>query len=70
LLADPELSVVLFDRIGWADADYQRWSQQAAADGRILCLPTQWQGRTVLRLAFVNPDTSPAAVLDALGTMR
>jgi glutamate/tyrosine decarboxylase-like PLP-dependent enzyme len=70
LVRYPELSVLLFERPGW-DADQLRaWSRQAALEGTILCLPTMWQGRTVLRLAFVNPDTDPARVLAALDTLR
>ena len=36
----------------------------------ILCVPTKWRGRTVLRLAFVNPDTQPAHVIEVLETLR
>jgi hypothetical protein len=36
----------------------------------ILCIPTKWHGRTVLRLAFVNPDTQPARVIEVLDTLR
>lgn len=70
LVQPPELSVLLFERPGWDDAQYQQWSRRAALDGSILCLPTRWQGRTVLRLAFVNPDTRPARVLEVLDTLR
>ena len=47
LLLEPTLSVVLFDRPGWDDAAYLRWSRRLALEGRILCIPTQWKGRTV-----------------------
>jgi len=42
------------------------WSRRLALEGRILCIPTKWQGRTVLRLAFVNPSTEVDQVLDVL----
>ncbi len=32
----------------------------------ILCVPTRWHGRTVLRLAFVNPSTDADRVLEVL----
>ena len=70
LVAPPELSVVMFERPGWAAADYQAWSRQAALDGSILCVPTRWRGRTVLRLAFVNPETDPDRVLEVLDSLR
>jgi glutamate/tyrosine decarboxylase-like PLP-dependent enzyme len=61
LVREPELSVVLFDRPGWAPEHYRAWSQRAAVEGAILCVPT---------LAFVNPDTDPDRVLEALATLR
>ncbi len=66
LLAEPTLSVVLFDRPGWADRDYHRWSVERSHEGSMLCVPTRWQGRTVLRLVFVNPATQADAVLAVL----
>jgi glutamate/tyrosine decarboxylase-like PLP-dependent enzyme len=66
LLLEPTLSVVLFERPGWDDAAYLRWSRRLALEGRILCIPTQWKGRTVLRLAFVNPATEADHVLEVL----
>jgi glutamate/tyrosine decarboxylase-like PLP-dependent enzyme len=66
LLLEPTLSVVLFERPGWDDATYLRWSRRLALEGRILCIPTQWKGRTVLRLAFVNPATEADHVLEVL----
>ena len=67
LLLEPTLSVVLFERAGWDDMAYRRWSRRLALEGRILCVPTQWKGRTVLRLAFVNPATEADRVLEVLG---
>ena len=69
LVAPPELSVVLFERVGWTDAEYAAWSAHLSREGMMLCLPTRWHGRTVLRLAFVNPSTDPARVLELLGRM-
>jgi glutamate/tyrosine decarboxylase-like PLP-dependent enzyme len=70
LVCEPELSVLLFERPGWELPDYARWSKRAAADGVILCVPTQWQGRTVLRLAFVNPATDADRVIEVLPSLR
>lgn len=66
LLREPDLSVLLFRRPGWDQTAYQRWSQRLARAGVILCIPTRHEGETVLRLAFVNPETDPAAVIDVL----
>jgi glutamate/tyrosine decarboxylase-like PLP-dependent enzyme len=70
LVHPPELSVVLFERPGWTPEQYAEWSHRQALAGTILCVPTTWRGRAVLRLAFVNPDTDPDRVLEALETLR
>jgi glutamate/tyrosine decarboxylase-like PLP-dependent enzyme len=70
LVCEPELSVLLFERPGWDDDAYAVWSKALAMKGVILCIPTKWHGRTVLRLAFVNPDTQPARVIEVLDTLR
>ncbi|WP_394216183.1 pyridoxal phosphate-dependent decarboxylase family protein [Brachybacterium vulturis] len=68
LLAEPELSVVLFRRPGWSPAAYRRWSQRLAREGTVLCVPTAVDGEIALRLAFVNPSTDPQAVIEVLRT--
>ncbi|MGZ0213257.1 MAG: pyridoxal phosphate-dependent decarboxylase family protein [Actinomycetales bacterium] len=70
LVREPELSVLLFVRTGWTAEQYSAWSKQVAHDGVILCVPTKWRGQTVLRLAFVNPDTEASKVMAALETLR
>ena len=70
LICEPELSVLLFERPGWDHDAYASWSNALAKQGAILCVPTKWHGRTVLRLAFVNPDTQPARVIEVLDTLR
>jgi glutamate/tyrosine decarboxylase-like PLP-dependent enzyme len=70
LVCEPELSVLLFERPGWDEDAYAVWSNAMAKKGVILCVPTKWRGRTMLRLAFVNPDTQPARVIEVLDTLR
>jgi glutamate/tyrosine decarboxylase-like PLP-dependent enzyme len=69
LVREPDLTVMLFERPGWTAAQYHAWSRAQALAGTILCLPTGYQGRTVLRLAFVNPATRAADVLAVLESM-
>ncbi len=66
LTAEPELSVILFERPGWTDTDYHTWSDTLAHEGRMLCVPTTWRDRTVLRLVFINPATDPDKVIGIL----
>ncbi len=58
LLVEPELSVVLFRRIGWDPARYQAWSDEELAADRSFIVPTTWQGEVVLRFCIVNPLTT------------
>jgi glutamate/tyrosine decarboxylase-like PLP-dependent enzyme len=70
LVHEPDLTVMLFERLGWDAERYQEWSRSQALAGIILCLPTRYQGRIVLRLAFVNPATRAADVLAVLEAMH
>ncbi len=58
LIMQPELSVVLFRRVGWTPQHYQTWSDHLLADGVAFVVPTAWAGETVLRLCIVNPRTT------------
>ncbi|HEY5664630.1 MAG TPA: pyridoxal-dependent decarboxylase [Ilumatobacter sp.] len=58
LVMEPELSVVLFRRVGWQPDDYQAWSDRALADGLALVVPTVHRGETMFRFCFVNPTTT------------
>jgi len=62
--------VLLFERPGYSPEDYARWSDRTAEAGLMLCVPTRWTGDTVLRLAFVNPNTRADEVLAVLDTLR
>jgi glutamate/tyrosine decarboxylase-like PLP-dependent enzyme len=70
LVCEPELSVLLFERPGWSAEQYDEWSHRLAKEGVILCLTTRWHGRTVLRLAFINPATRAEQVIEVLQTLR
>ncbi len=69
LLMEPELSIVLFRRVGWTAEQYQAWSDAELAAGESFVVPTTWQGEVVLRFCIVNPRTTDhdiAAILDSL----
>ena len=57
LVMEPELSVVLFERDGWARADWDEWSRHALDDGLAFVTPTSWHGRPTGRLVFLHPHT-------------
>jgi glutamate/tyrosine decarboxylase-like PLP-dependent enzyme len=70
LVVEPELSIVVFRRVGWGDEDYARWSQRLLDDQIGFVVPTKWQSETVARLAFLHPNTTLDIVEEILATMR
>jgi L-2,4-diaminobutyrate decarboxylase len=69
LVLEPELSVVVFRRVGWSPADYALWSVRQLGDGTAFVVPSAWNGETVLRYCVVNPNTTVediAAIVDSL----
>ncbi len=62
----PALSVVLFRRLGWSQAQYYAWSARALSAGLALVTPTELDHETVLRFCFVNPLTSTGDIDDIL----
>jgi len=69
LLMEPELSVVLFRRTGWAPEQYQAWSDAELAAGRSFVVPTSWRGEVVLRWCIVNPRTTIGHLREILDTL-
>ena len=69
LLLEPELSIVLFRRVGWTPEQYQAWSDAELAAGRCFVVPTTWQGEVVLRLCIVNPRTTGDDIASILATL-
>lgn len=69
LLADPELSIVLFRRHGWTADDYRTWSVTRARDGVALIVPTTYRGETCMRICIVNPRTTTEMVTPLLDDM-
>jgi L-2,4-diaminobutyrate decarboxylase len=70
LAVEPQLSVVLFERTGWAAEDYARWSHGTRVRGLGLVTPSTVGGRPVLRFCFVNPRTTLADVDLLLDSLR
>ncbi|MDQ2749942.1 MAG: aminotransferase class V-fold PLP-dependent enzyme [Actinomycetota bacterium] len=66
IVGNPALSVVLFRRVGWTQAQYYAWSARALSAGLCLVTPTEFDGETVLRFCFVNPLTIDADIDDIL----
>ena len=69
LLVEPDLSILLFRRPGWAEAQMLAWSDEHARLGTALVVPTRFRDELVFRLCFVNPSTDPERVLRILDTL-
>jgi glutamate/tyrosine decarboxylase-like PLP-dependent enzyme len=70
LLFEPDLSVLLFRRVGWNLEKMTAWSERHRIAGTILCIPTFWNSEPVYRLCFVNPETKAEVVLEMLDTLQ
>ncbi len=69
LVLEPELSVVMFRRLGWGRPDYVKWSSGHLAAQTAFVLPSSWGDEPVMRFCFVNPLTRFEDVSALLDTM-
>jgi glutamate/tyrosine decarboxylase-like PLP-dependent enzyme len=70
LVRDPQLSVVVFERVGWSKADYDAWSARLLDDQLAFVTPSSHRGRPNARFAIVNPRTTIEDLTAILDTMR
>ncbi|MEY4655359.1 MAG: pyridoxal phosphate-dependent decarboxylase family protein [Rhodoluna sp.] len=57
LVREPELSIVVFERVGWKLADYEKWSQRILREELGFVTPSSHEGKPNARFAIVNPRT-------------
>jgi len=69
LVNEPDLTVLVLRRTGWAAADYTAWTERLLADGVAFVTPTTFAGETATRFAIVNPRTTIADIAAILDTM-
>jgi len=69
LLREPDLSVVVFRRLGWEPEQYYDWSERLMRANLAFVTPTTHRGETVTRFAIVNPRTTEADISTILDTM-
>jgi len=69
LIREPTLSVVLFRRVGWTAADYDRWAADLLARQEAFVTSTTWEGEVVGRFAFAHPATTMDMVLTAIDAL-
>ena len=70
LVRRPQLSVVVFERRGWEQADYDSWSEKLLSEQTALVLPSSLRGRPHTRFAIVNPMTTFELLVEILDSMK
>ncbi|GEB95735.1 glutamate/tyrosine decarboxylase-like PLP-dependent enzyme [Microbacterium lacticum] len=69
LVRRPQLGVVVFERVGWQKADYDRWSARLLDEQHAFVTPSSHAGRTNARFAILNPRTTYEDLIGILATM-
>ena len=70
LLVEPDLSVLVFERVGWDDGDYDRWSARLLDEQIAFVTPTRHRGPVCTRFAIVNPLTTADDLALIIDSMR
>ena len=70
LVREPQLSVVVFERLGWELSDYERWSEKLLSDQFAFVVPSSHQGKPNTRFAIVNPLTKYEDLVKILDSME
>ena len=69
VVREPDLSVVVFRRLGWGPEDYTAWTDRLMGEEFAFVVPTTFRGETLTRFAIVNPHTTKEDVSAILDTM-
>ncbi|MDG2496710.1 MAG: aminotransferase class V-fold PLP-dependent enzyme [Aquiluna sp.] len=70
LVREPELSVVVFEKVGWVLSDYENWSKKLLEDQIGFVVPSSHRGKPNTRFAIVNPNTTFEDLVAILDTME
>ncbi len=70
LLLEPELTVLVFERLGWKPADYRAWSARLLDEQVAFVTPTTHAGQMCTRFAIVNPQTTEADLALVIESMK
>lgn len=70
LVWEPQLSIVVFERIGWDAAQCQAWTEEMMERGSSFVVPSRHDGKPVFRFCFVNPKTTVAQIDEIIDALR
>jgi glutamate/tyrosine decarboxylase-like PLP-dependent enzyme len=70
LLVEPDLSVLVIERIGWDPRHYSDWSNTLLAEQVAFVTPSKHDGQVCTRFAIVNPLTTADDLALIIDSMR
>jgi L-2,4-diaminobutyrate decarboxylase len=70
LLVEPDLSVLIFERIDWAPDDYAAWSAKLLDEQVAFVTPSRHANQVCTRFAIVNPRTTREDLELIIASMR
>lgn len=70
LLVEPDLSVLIFERIGWTEGDYVAWTARLLDEQVGFVTPSRHLNRVCTRFAIVNPLTTRDDLALIIDSMR
>ena len=70
LLVEPDLTVLVFERIGWDEGDYDQWTARLLHEQTAFVTPTRHDDRICTRFAIVNPLTTSHDLALIIESMR
>ncbi len=70
LVWEPGLSIVVFERIGWSESQYQECTEAMIASGTGFVVPSRLDGKPVYRFCFINPRTTSEEIDAILAAMQ
>jgi glutamate/tyrosine decarboxylase-like PLP-dependent enzyme len=70
LLVEPDLSVLIFERIGWDADDYAAWSNKLLDEQVAFVTATRHENRVCTRFAIVNPLTTRDDLVLIINSMK
>jgi L-2,4-diaminobutyrate decarboxylase len=70
LLVEPDLSVLIFERVGWDESEYSAWTAELLGEGFAFVTASKYADQVCTRFAIVNPNTTTDDLAQILDSMK
>jgi L-2,4-diaminobutyrate decarboxylase len=70
LLVEPDLSVLIFERVGWGESEYSAWTAELLGEGFAFVTASKHADQVCTRFAIVNPNTTTDDLAQILDSMK